>query len=201
MLIPQGSRAPVALTFDLKGSTVDRKTQPGGTTDAAADPAPLKDMDVQHKFVIGLAAQAALKTQMTSDAMFLHTQRLMDYSLVVGVHFCSGDCVHPPGMPDRPTGEGHDSAAAAQLSPAAAARAVRQKYSHLLRRGLPGMWEDRPCVFFLGIIDILQTFDMGKRLEHKLKTRLLRKSTTGISAVHPDKYCERFVDENMAKFA
>eukprot|EP01062_Namystynia_karyoxenos_P046539 TRINITY_DN34918_c0_g1_i1.p1 TRINITY_DN34918_c0_g1~~TRINITY_DN34918_c0_g1_i1.p1 ORF type:complete len:907 (+),score=326.96 TRINITY_DN34918_c0_g1_i1:115-2721(+) len=48
------------------------------------------------------------------------------------------------------------------------------------------------AMYFLGIIDILQTWTWRKRLERGAKTRCLRKDPAGISACEPHAYSERF---------
>lgn len=45
-------------------------------------------------------------------------------------------------------------------------------------------------VLYLGIIDILQQYDMGKRIEHAYKS--FQYDSTSISAVDPSLYSKRF---------
>jgi len=47
-------------------------------------------------------------------------------------------------------------------------------------------------IYFMGIIDILQPYNLRKRIETGLKG--LRYDKEGISAVAPDLYARRFVD-------
>ena len=49
-----------------------------------------------------------------------------------------------------------------------------------------------PALYYFGLIDILQTWTTGKKVERFLKVRVLRRDGDGISAVPPDAYCERF---------
>lgn len=144
-------------------------------------------MDLRAPICIGAEAKAALQVQLVADTTFLHTHDIMDYSLMVGIHRCQGACSvgHAPVA---------DSGFAAERA------GGRDHFSRQLRSGLTGTWGGASCVFFVGIIDILQKFDAGKRLENSIKTRLLCKSDVGISSVHPDYYAERFVQQNMAKF-
>jgi hypothetical protein len=50
-----------------------------------------------------------------------------------------------------------------------------------------------PGRFYLGLIDLLQTWTWGKWLEFRLKTLLLRLDGRGISAVEPGYYRQRFM--------
>ena len=51
---------------------------------------------------------------------------------------------------------------------------------------------DAPIGFYVGIIDVLQTYTWEKWLENLVKTRLLLQSPQGLSAVRPDAYAARF---------
>jgi len=68
-------------------------------------------------------------------------------------------------------------------------RQVRQnaRESHIFQRS----------VYFLGVIDILQTWDWRKRVERWLKVNVLKQSPTGISAVAPNEYHERFLQKML----
>jgi hypothetical protein len=198
-MTPYNVNAPVETVFDLKGSSVDRQALPAHDADMLLEGGPppgsrrtLKDMDLRSPLCIGQEAKAALQVQLVADTTFLHTHDIMDYSLMVGIHRCEGAC-----------GMGHVPAAAASADGDAAGEGNprgRGHFSQQLRQGLSGTWGGASCVFFVGIIDILQKFDAGKRLENSIKTRLFCKSDVGISSVHPDYYAERFVKQNMAKF-
>ena len=52
--------------------------------------------------------------------------------------------------------------------------------------------EFREVVLFFGIIDILQDYDISKKLEHAYKSQLY--DPNSISAVDPKQYCKRFRD-------
>eukprot|EP01114_Cavostelium_apophysatum_P012650 TRINITY_DN2883_c0_g1_i1.p1 TRINITY_DN2883_c0_g1~~TRINITY_DN2883_c0_g1_i1.p1 ORF type:complete len:621 (-),score=131.11 TRINITY_DN2883_c0_g1_i1:100-1962(-) len=47
--------------------------------------------------------------------------------------------------------------------------------------------------FYLGIVDILQLYNLNKKSEHLAKVYVLRKDKEGVSAVNPAKYAERFM--------
>ena len=59
--------------------------------------------------------------------------------------------------------------------------------------------EFREVVLFFGIIDILQDYDISKKLEHAYKSQLY--DPNSISAVDPKQYCKRFRDFIYRAFA
>lgn len=48
--------------------------------------------------------------------------------------------------------------------------------------------------YFFGIVDILQVYNLDKKMENFTKTKLLCKDKDGISAVHEKRYGERFLE-------
>jgi 1-phosphatidylinositol-4-phosphate 5-kinase len=71
--------------YDLKGSTYKRtvgeekrKTKPEAT---------LKDLDIDLKFELTAEQHVAFMQQLTADAEFLERLHVIDYSLLLGVHF------------------------------------------------------------------------------------------------------------------
>ena len=56
----------------------------------------------------------------------------------------------------------------------------------------PGSGETYEVVLYFGIIDILQDYDISKKLEHAYKS--LQADPTSISAVDPKLYSKRFRD-------
>ena len=51
-----------------------------------------------------------------------------------------------------------------------------------------------PVTYFLGMVDILQQYNLRKRLEHVWKTRFMRQDVHGLSAVNEKEYGERFLN-------
>ena len=70
-----------------------------------------------------------------------------------------------------------------------------------MQSGVPGFGEDgrSPAIYFFGIIDMLQMYDVSKSLENFYKTRVLWQSSEGVSAVHADKYAQRFLRSISSK--
>ena len=71
--------------YDLKGSTVSRRVLKGGKTQSKHR-GTLKDLDLQRRIVIGAENKAHLLEQLREDVSFLMGCRIMDYSLLLGIH-------------------------------------------------------------------------------------------------------------------
>jgi 1-phosphatidylinositol-4-phosphate 5-kinase len=56
----------------------------------------------------------------------------------------------------------------------------------------PGTIEEYDVVLYLGIIDILQEYNVSKRVEHAVKS--LKFDPLSISAVDPSTYSKRFIN-------
>eukprot|EP00271_Cylindrocystis_brebissonii_P022745 TRINITY_DN8872_c0_g2_i1.p1 TRINITY_DN8872_c0_g2~~TRINITY_DN8872_c0_g2_i1.p1 ORF type:complete len:1129 (-),score=236.74 TRINITY_DN8872_c0_g2_i1:716-3769(-) len=75
--------------FDLKGSSYGRKTEKIDIEETTT----LKDLDLDLGFYMhgGSEQQQAVHRQIELDCKFLESQRIMDYSLLLGVHFKASD--------------------------------------------------------------------------------------------------------------
>jgi 1-phosphatidylinositol-4-phosphate 5-kinase len=82
------AKHPIHKTFDLKGSTHGRFTKP----EVVAPHTVLKDLDISTIFRVEEGKRDKLIEQLKNDCMFLQKLRIMDYSLLVGVH------VLPPAL-------------------------------------------------------------------------------------------------------
>jgi len=60
------------------------------------------------------------------------------------------------------------------------------------RGGLRAVVVEGPGLYFIGIVDVLQTYSWQKWFENFVKTRILMQSRDGISCVAPDPYAMRF---------
>ncbi|KAA8537330.1 hypothetical protein F0562_026983 [Nyssa sinensis] len=209
--------------FDLKGSSHGRTTdKPEAEIDATTT---LKDLDLNFIFRLQEAWFQEFCRQVDKDCDFLEQERIMDYSLLVGLHFreTSPSTGEPPLITKdctsgvcTPTGNGnHDTdESAARLSiadtdqlhldpnrlasiglglnmPARVERTVRRTDPESQLIGEPtGEFYD--VILFFGIIDILQDYDISKKLEHAYKS--IQYDPTSISAVDPKQYSKRFRD-------
>jgi len=177
--------------WDLKGSWVKRHGNAGvfvtGRGEVMKKESPLYfDNDIHHGIELHPAAANAIFRQLKQDANFLANQGLMDYSLLVGVVKARMEVLD---------------------------NVVPGEYSEELLRNLtrdnPFLMDSsgglRPiCVqgastYYVGMIDVLQRWNLKKKSEHFFKTLVLCWDKEGISAVNPQKYCKRFVNRVMRK--
>ncbi|THU45206.1 hypothetical protein C4D60_Mb02t15410 [Musa balbisiana] len=213
--------------FDLKGSSHGRTTDKSeGEIDETTT---LKDLDLNFVFCLKTSWYIELLEQIKQDCEFLEAEGIMDYSLLVGVHFCdhiSASKISMSPFPDLPKlydkdsfhrGEAwSDSSFSASTCqddqmldtrkpsirlganmPARAERITRTESEPFLVAG-GGLstptrsGELHDVLLCFGIIDILQDYDITKKLEHAYKS--LHVDPNSISAVDPKLYSRRFQD-------
>ncbi|KAF8396249.1 hypothetical protein HHK36_017864 [Tetracentron sinense] len=207
--------------FDLKGSSHGRTTDKNQAE--IDETTTLKDLDLNFIFRLQKAWFQELHRQVDRDCEFLEQERIMDYSLLVGLHFRETSYTRDPLMTEghpsgvrTPTGDGdlETESAVPRLSivdmdqllfdptrwatislgvnmPARVEQTVRRSDCDSQLIGEPtGEFYD--VVLFFGIIDILQDYDISKKLEHAYKS--FQYDPTSISAVDPRQYSRRFRD-------
>lgn len=201
--------------FDLKGSSHGRTTDKpeeeidGNTT--------LKDLDLNFIFRLQKEWFLDFQRQVDRDCDFLEQERVMDYSLLVGVHFrerqnnrdlLSEDCSSEYGTP-RDNNDFEPRLSRAEVDqllldpswletlrlginmPARVELTTRRSNCDPQLIGEPtGDFYD--VILYFGIIDILQDYDISKKLEHAYKA--FQYDPTSISAVDPRQYSKRFRD-------
>ncbi|KAL5708371.1 1-phosphatidylinositol-4-phosphate 5-kinase [Ranunculus cassubicifolius] len=199
--------------FDLKGSSHGRTTDKpeeeidGNTT--------LKDLDLNFIFRLQRQWFQEFQRQVDRDCEFLEQERVMDYSLLVGVHFIerssNRDVVSEDGSSGYRTPKGNDpeSRPTGHIDkllldpawretirlginmPARVEETMRRSNyeSQLVGESTGEVYE---VILFFGIIDILQDYDISKKLEHAYKA--FQYDPTSISAVDPRLYSKRFRD-------
>ncbi|KAG6435976.1 hypothetical protein SASPL_100857 [Salvia splendens] len=212
--------------FDLKGSSHGRTTDKlKGDIDETTT---LKDLDLDYVFRLHTNWYQDLIKQIDRDCEFLETERIMDYSLLVGLHFrdvSTGDKIGlspfllRTGKSDSYKNEKFMRGCRfleAELQdmdrvlsgrkplirlganmPARAERAARRSVDQCTPGGLSSLTSSRSgeiyeVVLYFGIIDILQDYDITKKLEHAYKS--LQVDPASISAVDPKLYSKRFRD-------
>ncbi|KAL5720070.1 1-phosphatidylinositol-4-phosphate 5-kinase [Ranunculus cassubicifolius] len=205
--------------FDLKGSSHGRITDKPETE--IDEYTTLKDLDLNFIFRLQKSWFQEFQRQVDRDCEFLEQERIMDYSLLVGLHFRDTSYKDPllEGQTSgvrTPTGndEAENDPTAPRLSrvdmdqllcdpdrwasiklginmPARVEQTVRRSDCETQLVGEPtGEFYD--VVLFFGIIDILQDYDISKKLEHAYKS--IQYDPTSISAVDPRQYSRRFRD-------
>ena len=114
------------------------------------------------------AVLSALHTQLQEDTRLLRQHGIMDYSVLLSVSWtrCSYAQMHT------------------RCCDACRVGAVVVRHPSTQQLGFVK----------LGIIDMLQTYDVSKRLEHGFKVFRHGKLNPDVSAVDPDTYCHRLLD-------
>ncbi|XP_031373538.1 phosphatidylinositol 4-phosphate 5-kinase 1-like [Punica granatum] len=214
--------------FDLKGSSHGRTTdKPEGEIDETTT---LKDLDLNFVFRLQRNWYQELIKQISRDCEFLEAERIMDYSLLVGVHFRDDNTCEKMGLSPFLLRSGRKDSfqnekfmrgcrfLEAELQnmdrilagrkplirlganmPARAETMARRSdfdqymtpggVTHLTPSRNRGTYE---VVLYFGIIDILQDYDISKKIEHAYKS--LQVDPASISAVDPKLYSKRFRD-------
>ncbi|CAL9757761.1 unnamed protein product [Musa acuminata subsp. burmannicoides] len=216
--------------FDLKGSSHGRTTDKvEGEIDETTT---LKDLDLNFVFRLQTSWYMELLEQIKLDCEFLEKEGIMDYSLLVGVHFCddisaSKMCPSPflalPKLYDQKEtfkcGDVWSDLCFSSLTcqdmdqildtwkssirlgvnlPARAEHITGTESEPPFLVGGEGMSTPignsklHDVLLYFGIIDILQDYDITKKLEHAYKS--LQVDPNSISAVDPKLYSRRFQD-------
>lgn len=228
--------------FDLKGSSLGRSADKVEIDENTT----LKDLDLNYCFYLEPSWREALLKQIEIDSKFLEAQHIMDYSLLLGVHYRAPQPLwslmpysrrmdglgmlaeevtleddisnYPQGLVLVPHGEDDNSVVVgphirgSRLRASAAgdeevdlllpgtARLQIQLGVNMPARAeqIPGKQDEQmfnevyDVVLYLGIIDILQEYNMSKKIEHAYKS--LQFDSLSISAVDPTFYSRRFLE-------
>ncbi|KAK7336462.1 hypothetical protein VNO77_17004 [Canavalia gladiata] len=196
--------------YDLKGSSLGRTSDKPETE--ISETTILKDLDLNFIFRLEKSWFQEFCRQVDKDCELLEQEGIMDYSLLLGIHFkdispegeinpsqsgttasdsenertshaSNEDTDQPPSGPSR--------IILGANMPARVERTVRRGDSELQLVGEP-IGEFYDVVLTFGIIDILQDYDISKKLEHAYKS--IQYDPTSISAVDPRQYSRRFRD-------
>ncbi|KAL2323187.1 hypothetical protein Fmac_027566 [Flemingia macrophylla] len=230
--------------YDLKGSSLGRSSEKIEIDENTT----LKDLDLNYCFYLEPSWRESLLKQIEIDSKFLELQQIMDYSLLLGVHYRAPQQLHPlppynqsrsadglailaeedpledevsnypQGLVLVPRGADDNSvvigshirgrrlrASAAGdeevdlLLPGTARLQIQLGVNMPARaEQIPGkeevemFHEAYDVVLYLGIIDILQEYNMTKKIEHAYKS--FQFDSLSISAVDPTFYSRRFLD-------
>eukprot|EP00915_Cephaloidophora_sp_WS-2016_P008085 GHVH01011175.1.p1 GENE.GHVH01011175.1~~GHVH01011175.1.p1 ORF type:complete len:927 (-),score=120.27 GHVH01011175.1:222-3002(-) len=178
--------------YDLKGSCIGRKADPGCHIH--------KDVDwLEHDEGIYLSAHKREKliSIVRKDSNFLQSLQILDYSLLIGMTFMSRVPSHT-GSSFFPSESG---ARDCNMSDNELLQRTARMSGKLKRRenvNLPFhqqdggalMAQDGSCLYTIGIIDILTFWKSRKKMEWGVK-RLMHPHS-GFSCVPPDEYALRF---------
>ncbi|KAL2514321.1 Phosphatidylinositol 4-phosphate 5-kinase 9 [Forsythia ovata] len=229
--------------FDLKGSSLGRSAAKVEIDENTI----LKDLDLNYCFYLEPSWQDSLLQQIEIDSKFLEAQHIMDYSLLLGVHYRAPqhlrshmsysqhispdglgivaeesieDDISPQGLVLVPRGDDDDNSVVTgphiRGSRLRASSATGDEEVDLLLPGtarlkiqlgvnMPARAEHIPgkddthifhqvydVVLYLGIIDILQEYNISKKIEHAYKS--FQFDSVSISVVDPTFYSQRFLE-------
>ncbi|XP_038581510.1 phosphatidylinositol 4-phosphate 5-kinase type-1 alpha-like [Micropterus salmoides] len=196
-LLPSAVR--MHLKYDLKGSTYKRRASAKEREKAVPT---YKDLDFIQDMPEGLLMEGdtynAVSKTIHRDCLVLQSFKIMDYSLLVGIHNVDQACREQvseeavAGAVDqmRPQGQKSLYSTAIEAIQAEAGRMgsldTEDKTGGIPARNAKG----ERLLVYIGIIDILQSYRFAKRLEHSWKA-LVHDGDT-VSVHRPSFYAERF---------
>ncbi|VDK78763.1 unnamed protein product [Litomosoides sigmodontis] len=179
--------------YDLKGSTYKRLASKHEL--AKASPT-LKDLDFisvhPDGLLLDVGVHDAIMKTISRDCLVLESFKIMDYSLLVGIHNKSTA---------KSAVDAVDGGEPSTSNQKTKTKTVRVKSEKLLDSDYYGQYEQisfparnqrgDDLLLFLGIIDILQNYRLWKKLEHTWKSVLHDGDT--ISVHNPTFYAQRFI--------
>uniref|UniRef100_A0A8D3CM18 Phosphatidylinositol-4-phosphate 5-kinase type 1 alpha n=1 Tax=Scophthalmus maximus TaxID=52904 RepID=A0A8D3CM18_SCOMX len=186
---------PMHLKYDLKGSTYKRRASPKEREKAV----PIyKDLDFIQDLPDGLLLEAdnynALCKTIQRDCLLLQSFKIMDYSLLMGIHNMDQASRERGGAvtPDQRRPQTQKSlycTAMESIQGEARGKGALDSEDHM--GGIPARsTKGERLLIYIGIIDILQSYRFIKKLEHSWKA-LVHDGDT-VSVHRPGFYAERF---------
>ncbi|XP_063054672.1 phosphatidylinositol 4-phosphate 5-kinase type-1 alpha isoform X2 [Engraulis encrasicolus] len=203
---------PMHLKFDLKGSTYKRRAS---AKERDKKVPTYKDLDFMQDLPDGLQMETdnynALSKTIQRDCLLLQSFKIMDYSLLVGIHNVEqalrerlgameqsagggggGAGGEGPITPDQKRPQGQKSlycTAMESIQGEARGKGAMDSEDHM--GGIPARnSKGERLLIYMGIIDILQSYRFVKKIEHSWKA-LVHDGDT-VSVHRPGFYAERF---------
>eukprot|EP00347_Sterkiella_histriomuscorum_P010876 403374581 len=194
--------------YDLKGSTQGRNTLNQNQGENDGDPTiALKDLDFtrfNEKFKIEGSIKKRLLETIQKDAQFFARNAIIDYSLLVGVHYKSrhpsptngsrlnseqSEFSSPLHTHTQSQGNGFYFSSYDRNSASSIVQHNHPPLSEMCEQGITSI--EKSCIYFIGIIDILTEYNTIKKLEHALKS--VKYDSRTISCIPPQQYADRFI--------
>jgi len=204
------SNVKMHLKFDLKGSTYKRKAS---KHEKAKSSPTFKDLDFMELLPDGLLLEpetyTALISTMRRDCRVLESFKIMDYSLLVGVHNIDlaakerAESLGASGttMPSFDRQKSKREKLVAHSTAMESIQATSDPVDigeEMPPGGIPARnHKGERLLLFVGIIDILQSYRLIKKLEHTFKAMIHDGDT--VSVHRPGFYAERFMNFMSSK--
>uniref|UniRef100_A0A8C5DJW7 Phosphatidylinositol 4-phosphate 5-kinase type-1 alpha-like n=1 Tax=Gouania willdenowi TaxID=441366 RepID=A0A8C5DJW7_GOUWI len=192
-LLPSAVRMHVK--FDLKGSTYKRRASAKEREKAVPT---FKDLDFMQDMADGLMLDNDMYTAVCKtiqrDCLLLQSFKIMDYSILLGIHNLDQACrerdSEAAADPRKPQGQKSLYSTAIEAIQAETASMgsldTEDKTGGIPARNSKG----ERLLVYIGIIDILQSYRLAKKLEHSWKA-LVHDGDT-VSVHRPGFYADRF---------
>lgn len=215
-IFPTG--ANMSERYDLKGSWVNRhgnarsRNKQGRLVNAdRVHGAPLlQDNDLLHTLSLHPRVAKEVASQIRRDVVFLRDNGRMDYSLLLGVRR-ERFKVHSDGAQQQQDSLSsrfgyasipEDTSSSSQSSSSQqpphhknhlqSAPALEDPFRREEDGAMRAYIVEGPGMYYIGLIDLLQGWTWGKRLERLTKVYLKGCDADGLSAMPPEPYAERF---------
>ncbi|XP_072220483.1 phosphatidylinositol 4-phosphate 5-kinase type-1 gamma-like isoform X2 [Leuresthes tenuis] len=195
-ILPRSVR--MHLKFDLKGSTYKRRAS---KKEREKSKPTFKDLDflsdVPEGLILDQETYSALVKTLQRDCLVLESFKIMDYSLLLGIHNKTlaereqQSQGSPPGG-DEKKPAGQRALYSTAIESIQGGSTCRDTLDHDdTMGGIPAVsGKGERLLLFIGIIDILQSYRLIKKLEHSWKS-LIHDGDT-VSVHRPGFYAERF---------
>lgn len=196
-LLPSSVR--MHLKFDLKGSTYKRRAS---AKERKKTVPTYKDLDFMQDMSEGLLLDAdkynAVCKTIHRDCLLLQSFKIMDYSLLVGIHNLDQACLEQAseeavaGAADQRRPQGQKSLYSTAIEAIQAeSMTMGSTDTENETGGIPARnSKGERLLVYIGIIDILQSYRLVKKLEHSWKA-LVHDGDT-VSVHRPGFYADRF---------
>jgi hypothetical protein len=150
----------------------------------------MKDMDLNYKLPMSKEKARKLLLQVGTDTAWLCEHNIADYSFYLGVHKRSYDVDMARNASFRMSMTDISS-----MMEGGPRRGGVPNFFQEDDGGIGAVFVEGPAVFYIGIIDMLQEYDVMKRIERAWKTRCRGLPSDGISVMAPISYRQRFLNK------
>ncbi|KAJ0401314.1 hypothetical protein ATCC90586_000821 [Pythium insidiosum] len=153
-----------------------------------------KDLNWNRHMALPQATARAVAAQLIKDSSFLCSINCIDYSLLVGIHHRSFNVSHYSSAEsfDVPPRASCCSSFVGRMSGSVCSNLPAKPFHQAIHGGMTVDEVHGPGIYFMGLIDILQQWNLRKRIEHFVRAYILMQDKQGISVVNPKQYADRF---------